>query len=296
MAGSLPVQRGKFMEQKKTLWIIAAVGVFLLVVLGVPAILHYPSRNPVPAYASISPVEKSKQNSGWTKPVAEVSAPDKVNDLVVLADNATVYSPNVTTPSSAASSVSADGATTIDLNALKNEIISETQTSSQPQNINITVNIPETKSTEKTTEKTTVITPYAESKPAKRVAEADTPKTTPVTVKTPVEKPVKTVSQAKPAAQSAKPAPKAEPKKTQFWVQVAAYSNKKGAEGARSVLDENKIPSDIFTYRDNKDKLYYRVRVGPYTTKSEAEYWRTKIVKIKDIDNANDSYITSTVN
>ena len=284
------------MEQKKTLWIIAAVGVFLLVVLGVPAILHYPSRNPVPAYASISPVEKSKQNSGWTKPVAEVSAPDKVNDLVVLADNATVYSPNVTTPSSAASSVSADGATTIDLNALKNEIISETQNPSQPQNINITVNIPETKSTEKTTEKTTVITPYAESKPAKRVAEADTPKTTPVTVKTPVEKPVKTVSQAKPAAQSAKPAPKAEPKKTQFWVQVAAYSNKKGAEGARSVLDENKIPSDIFTYRDNKDKLYYRVRVGPYTTKSEAEYWRTKIVKIKDIDNANDSYITSTVN
>ncbi len=296
MAGLQPVQRGKIMEQKKTLWIIAAVGVFLLVVLGVPAILHYPSRNPVPAYASISPVEKSKQNSGWTKPVAEVSAPDKVNDLVVLADNATVYSPNVTTPSSAASSVSADGATTIDLNALKNEIISETQTPSQPQNINITVNIPETKSTEKTTEKTTVITPYAESKPAKRVAEADTPKTTPVTVKTPVEKPVKTVSQAKPAAQSAKPAPKAEPKKTQFWVQVAAYSNKKGAEGARSVLDENKIPSDIFTYRDNKDKLYYRVRVGPYTTKSEAEYWRTKIVKIKDIDNANDSYITSTVN
>ena len=111
-----------------------------------------------------------------------------------------------------------------------------------------------------------------------------------------VEKPVKTVSQPKPAAQTTKPAPKAEPKKTQFWVQVAAYSNKKGAEGARSILDENKIPSDIFTYRDNKDKLYYRVRVGPYTTKSEAEYWRTKIVKIKEIDNANDSYVTSTIN
>ena len=113
------------MEQKKTLWIIAAVGVFLLVVLGVPAILHYPSRNPVPAYASISPVEKSKASSGWTKPVADVSAPDKVSDLVVLADNATVYSPNVTSPAQS-SSTSADGATTIDLNALKNEIISET--------------------------------------------------------------------------------------------------------------------------------------------------------------------------
>ena len=283
------------MEQKKTLWIIAAVGVFLLVVLGVPAILHYPSRNPVPAYASISPVEKSKPSSGWTKPAAEVSAPEKVNDLVVLADNATVYSPNVTSP---ASSVSSDGATTIDLNALKNEIISETQASSQPQNINITVNIPETKSTEKTTEKTTVITPFAEPKaPKAEVAKAETPKTSaPVTAKPVKEKVTKSVSQPKPAAQTASPAPKAEPKKTQFWVQVAAYSNKKGAEGARSVLDDNKIPSDIFTYRDNKDKLYYRVRLGPYTTKSEAEYWRTKIVKIKEIDNANDSYVTSTIN
>ena len=280
------------MEQKKTLWIIAAVGVFLLVVLGVPAILHYPSRNPVPAYASISPVEKSKPSSGWTKPAAEVSAPDKVNDLVVLADNATVYSPNVTTPSSA-STVSADGATTIDLNALKNEIINETQASSQPQNINITVNIPETKQEVKVTPKTE--TPYvAKAEPAAnnvKVVQKTEPK---------VEKPAKTtktnaIANANTSSKAA-PAPKAEPKKTQYWVQVAAYSNKKGAEGARSILDENKIPSDIFTYRDNKDKLYYRVRVGPYTTKSEAEYWRTKIVKIKDIDNANDSYITSTVN
>ena len=291
------------MEQKKTLWIIAAVGVFLLVVLGVPAILHYPSRNPVPAYASISPVEKSKPSSGWTKPAAEVSAPDKVSDLVVLADNATVYSPNVTSPAPASnassSTVSADGATTIDLNALKNEIISETQASSQPQNINITVNIPETKSTEKTSEKTTVITPFAEPRAPKtktEVAKAEAPKpVSPVTPKPVKEKVTKTVSQPKPAAQPT-PAPKAEPKKTQFWVQVAAYSNKKGAESARTVLDDNKIPSDIFTYRDNKDKLYYRVRVGPYTTKSEAEYWRTKIVKIKEIDNANDSYVTSTVN
>ena len=276
------------MEQKKTLWIIAAVGVFLLVVLGVPAILHYPSRNPVPAYASISPVEKSKTNSGWTKPAADVSAPlnqdltaAKVNDLVVLADNATVYSPNATTP---ASSVSSDGSTTIDLNALKNEIISETQVASQPQNINITVNLPETKATE-------------ETKPAKtEVAKAETPKVeAPVTAKPVKEKVTKAPAQTKVAAQPA-PAPKAEPKKTQFWVQVAAYSNKKGAEGARTILDDNKIPSDIFTYRDNKDKLYYRVRVGPYTTKSEAEYWRTKIVKIKEIDNANDSYVTSTVN
>lgn len=279
------------MEQKKTLWIIAAVGVFLLVVLGVPAILHYPSRNQIPAYASISPVEKINSSSGWTKNAADVSAPvslpsqdlasAKVNDLVVLADNATVYSQNTTT--------SSNGATTIDLNALKNELITEQQAAAQPQNINITVNLPETK----TTETKTVITPYQETAATVKAAE-----TKPVenVVKTVQKVETKTTKTAKTTAPAAETTAKAEPKKTQFWVQVAAYSNKKGAEEARSVLDENKIPSDIFTYRDNKDKLYYRVRVGPYTTKSEAEYWRTKIVKIKEIDNANDSYITSTTN
>ena len=279
------------MEQKKTLWIIAAVGVFLLVVLGVPAILHYPSRNQIPAYASISPVEKINSSSGWTKNAADVSAPvslpsqdlasAKVNDLVVLADNATVYSQNTTT--------SSNGATTIDLNALKNELITEQQAAAQPQNINITVNLPETK----TTETKTVITPYQETAATVKAAE-----TKPVenVVKTVQKVETKTTKTAKTTASApaAEKVEKTEPKKTQFWVQVAAYSNKKGAEEARSVLDENKIPSDIFTYRDNKDKLYYRVRVGPYTTKSEAEYWRTRIIKISEIDNASDSYITST--
>ncbi len=269
------------MEQKKTLWIIAAVGVFLLVVLGVPAILHYPSRNSVPAYASISPVEKKSASNGWTKTSSDISAPvsitdqglpaAKVNDLVVLADNATVYSQNTTS----------NGATTIDLNSLKNEVLTEPQTPSQPQNINITVNIPETTASEP---KEVVETPAVVTSTTVKTVQKAEPKAK--------AKVAKTAPAAAPKT-AAQPA-KAEPKKTQYWVQVAAYSNKKGAEGARSILDENKIPSDIFTYRDNKDKLYYRVRVGPYTTKSEAEYWRTRIIKISEIDNAGDSYITST--
>ena len=278
------------MEQKKTLWIIAAVGVFLLVVLGVPAILHYPSRNPVPAYASISPVEKKTPQGGWTKPSADITAPSslsqdvaaaKVSDLVVLADNATIYSQNTETPSASA--------TTIDLNALKNELVTDSQLQTQPQNINITVNIPDSKEQVKVTPKTEV--QYTEktetavnSVKTVQKAEAKTSKATKTNA----------VANANTQKKTAAPVPKAEPKKTQYWVQVAAYSNKKGAEGARTILDENKIPSDIFTYRDNKDKLYYRVRVGPYTTKSEAEYWRTRIIKISEIDNANDSYVTST--
>ena len=278
------------MEQKKTLWIIAAAGAFLLVVLGVPAIIYNPSRNPTPAYTSISPVEKRNTNSGWTNsaeqvPVAPPQA-EKVSDLVVLADNATVLSKSPITTAETDSAT--NSGTTIDLNALKSELTNEV---SKPQNINITVNIPETnsatvkKSTE-TSENNKAIKGtkdvYVKSEPVK-VQKAETKSTAKTATKNP-------------AVKSASPdtTKTSEKKITQFWVQVAAYSNKKGAEAARSALDANKIPSDIFTYRDNKDKLFYRVRVGPYTTKSEAEYWRTRIYAISEFAKA-ESYITSTV-
>lgn len=265
------------MEQKKTLWIIAAVGAFLLVVIGAAAIMYSPAKAPTPAIASVSPVAKVSTSSGWTnsQPIAiPDSVTTKANEVVVLADNATVYD------------MQSKDSTTIDLNSLKQETALE----AQPQNINITVNIPEVSSKE-ATEKVTV-TPSEVRNESKPVV-----KTEPVkAVSTPAVKTVtKTTTKATTKTTSAAPAPKAEPKKTQFWVQVAAYSNKKGAEGARSVLDANKIPADIFTYKDNKDKLFYRVRVGPYTTKSEAEYWRTRIIKIDEFSKA-ESYVTSTTN
>ncbi|MCR5188390.1 MAG: SPOR domain-containing protein [Treponema sp.] len=272
------------MEQKKTLWIIAAVGAFLLVVLGAAGIMYSPAKNPSPTIASVSPVDKGNvhTNSGWTNPPADTQAPlelpqditAKTNDLVVLADNATVYEVGKTP---------ASNETTIDLNSLKNEILSETQ----PQNINITVNVPETKTETKYVEPEVKapVKPAASSS-YKPVEKAPEPKT-----QTAKASSGKTNVTAKVVAKPAK----AEVRKTQFWVQVAAYSNKKGAEGARSVLDENKIPADIFTFKDNKDKLFYRVRVGPYTTKSEAEYWRTRIIKIDEFSKA-ESYITSTTN
>ena len=278
------------MEQKKTLWIIAAVGAFLLVVLGAAGIMYSPAKNPSPAVASVSPVDKNT-NNGWINPPAEnnVNNPGdkgtfalppengvKTNDLVVLADNATVYE----MPKSDSST-----GTTIDMNSLKQEILKE----SQPQNINITVNVP-TSTPEASIEAKGVQSP-ASVKTEIKAPDQET--------KAPAQSQVKkqtTVQTKSTSTKTAtKSAPKTEAKKTQFWVQVAAYGNKKTAENARSILDENKIPADIFTFKDNKGRLFYRVRVGPYTTKSEAEYWRTRIIKIDDFAKA-ESFVTSTTN
>lgn len=281
------------MEQKKTLWIIVAVGAFLLVVLFPAMIIYKPAAISYQAtHSSIASAEKNLPGNGWTNssaqaqtisPWAQDSIPqppnysDNESGLTVYADN--VYAENATVYSDFTTTAPASG-TTIDLNSLKNPV-AET---AAPQNINITVNV----SDDGKTHSTVIEAPkYSEPKTdLPRIAEAP--------------KPAPAVNTVKPAAKApAKPsAPVVQETKktvTQYWVQVAAYSNKKTAENARSVLDANKITSDIFTYKDNKDKMFFRVRVGPYTTKSEAEYWRTRIIKIDEFSKA-ESYVTSTTN
>ena len=63
------------------------------------------------------------------------------------------------------------------------------------------------------------------------------------------------------------------------------------AEEARNALSAEKIASEIFTYTDSNGTLFYRVRVGPYTTKSEAEYWQSRIALI-DKFSSSKTYIT----
>ena len=302
------------MEQKKTLWIIAAVSVFLLVVVGGAMIVFNPTGGSSRRTASINPVEKTAQvssSSGWTNNTtvepAGTSSP-QVSDMFVVSENTTVLDLGQGSSSVAASD---SQSTTIDLNALKRELAADgalAQTNPQ-NNINITVNLTDKENTAKVEEPPVVLTTeyytgkakeaeefekatavkkteaaVAKAEPAKPAAKTNT--STAVAkapAKTTTSAPAKTSTATKTAAV------------TRFWVQVAAYSNKKTAENARSVLSDKKINSDIYTYEDAKSKLFYRVRVGPFTTKSEAEYWQSKIVEISDFSKAG-SYVTSTVN
>ncbi len=306
------------MEQKKTLWIIAAVSVFLLVVFGAAMILYNPSALSKATTASVKPVEKASTaqvstSSGWSNEAvtgAQTSSP-QVNDMFVVSENTTVLGFNQ--PAQAENEGSQ--ATTIDLNALKKELAVEgTLAQATPQNnINITVNLSDKEKEAKVEEPGLVLTSQYYTGSAKEAEAAE--KATAVTktstsspstgsgtaVKSGTasssavaKAPAKTTNSTKTTATKTTTA-KATSAVTRFWVQVAAYSNKKTAENARSVLSDKKINSDIYTYEDNKSKLFYRVRVGPFTTKSEAEYWQSKITEISDFAKAG-SYVTSTVN
>ena len=306
-----------FMEQKKTLWIIAAVSVFLLVVMGAAMILYNPSVGASRKVASIKPVEKTAQTSsqsGWTNSTtvepAATSSP-QVSDMFVVSENTTVLDLGQSGSSAAASD---NQSTTIDLNALKRELAADAalaQTNPQ-NNINITVNLSDKENTAKVEEPSVVLTTEyytGKAKEAEETEKATAVKKTSTVAKAPAASTTKTTSTASKSTSSSSAAKTTTAAKatttaktttastavTRFWVQVAAYSNKKTAENARSVLSDKKINSDIYTYEDNKSKLFYRVRVGPFTTKSEAEYWQSKIVEIADFAKAG-SYVTSTVN
>lgn len=317
------------MEQKKTLWIIAAVSVFMLVVMGAAMIIYKPATGASRKVASIKPVEKTVQTqtqsqSGWTNSTpaeTAVTSSPQVSDMFVVSENTTVLDLGQANASNAAAPE--NQSTTIDLNALKRELAADAALAqTNPQNINITVNVSDKNNSAKVEEPPVVLTTEyytGKAKEAEEYEKATAVKKTETAPKAAVAKGPSTGSgtagkgtgtAGKSSGSAEKSsgtagAAKAAPVKsstatktaavTRFWVQVAAYSNKKTAENARSVLSDKKINSDIYTYEDAKSKLFYRVRVGPFTTKSEAEYWQSKIVEISDFSKAG-SYVTSTVN
>ena len=308
------------MEQKRTLWIMAAVGVFLLVVLGAALILYSPTARSSQTIATVSPSNKQTSN-GWVSlapaenettipqtkmPATEVLSEEtnevpqqnvinseekitRVAELTVYADKATIISNNPNEMNNVVAAVSSS--------VPEQETAEQTQTHHTVINNTTTIDInpvisekpvvtPKNELTKNTIETTSK--KVAEKPVVKQVAKKEVSK--------PVSKPKKvtstkaTTSTTTTAKVTKTPA---KPKVVQYWVQVTSLKSKKSAENAREVLDENKITADIFTYKDKKDQLFYRVRVGPYTTKSEAEYWQSKIAKI-DTFASSSSYITST--
>ena len=298
------------MEQKRTLWIIAAVGVFLLVVLGAALVLYSPASRASQTIAGYS-TERGTSSNGWislapSAPVQQKTQDEilsdiqtdtkenessisdftaisdseetdgqerKVGELTVYADNATIYSANTKNePSAYAQDVPQkiiNNTTTIDLTAAPKEPV-------MAHNV-----LPKSEPAKEAVQK-------VRQAPARRIAESTQPskiiaqaEKTPAPKKQTVQKTPEKLAIAKQAEQ------------TQYWVQVTSLTSRKSADTAREVLDENKITADVFTYTDAKGQLFYRVRVGPYTTKSEAEYWQAKIARIDTFKNTS-SYVAST--
>ncbi|MBO5124316.1 MAG: SPOR domain-containing protein [Spirochaetaceae bacterium] len=276
------------MEQKKILWIIASVGVFLLVVMGAALIINRPAQAVEPALASLQ-----SPNDTWimppaTEPASQASATEEtgsfqtqgqlVGDAAVPGEPAGSEGTKVDTMtvySGTTNVYGAAGTTTIDLNSLKEAVQQAAITATNQAGASAVASGSSSAAAQapaaETTKPVSSPTKSAASSPAKPV----------------VSSPAKSASTAKAA-----PAKSTNKLVDQFWVQVASVTNKNNAEAARAALAANKIESEIFTHNADDGKLYYRLRVGPYTTRTEAEYWKGRIALIDEFADTQ-SYITN---
>ena len=124
-------------------------------------------------------------------------------------------------------------------------------------------------------DQTTIVT-QTETAPPSTPIPTEKVQPAPVTVKpAPVSPPV-----------VAKPVPKV--KVTEFWIQVAAYADRYAAERSSQTLSAQNMAAVLFTAQNDKGTVF-RVRIGPYQNKQEAEKYLEWVKAIKDFSGA---YIT----
>jgi DedD protein len=108
--------------------------------------------------------------------------------------------------------------------------------------------------------------------------------------------PVAKPTPSKPAASktttpSSRPASPAKARTTKdYWVQTGAFIAKVRAEDTKELLASKGITSIIENSEVN-GKTWYRVRVGPYTSENEANYW---LALVKTIDGFGNSQVRQT--
>jgi cell division septation protein DedD len=116
----------------------------------------------------------------------------------------------------------------------------------------------------------------AAAKPAAAVAKPATP---------PAAKPV---VKAPPAAK-----PAATVSVTRYWIQTGSYKSQTRAEELSQSLAAKGLPGRVFAYRKT-DETYFRVRIGPYTNRQEAEKFLAIVRQIQGLEASYISQVAGT--
>jgi len=239
-------------EMKKLLLVAVSVGVFLLVTITVAIIVLTPKTQ-----VQTPAITSSNPFSVPNFPVQEIMPPQPAI-IGVQEHNFSLGNEDII----AETDTNNGGSLTIQIPMPSTAAVPDTQT------------IPETTPVIKTPE------PAADPRPAQTAAAAKPAEPKPAAARTTT-------------AARTTPATPARTTRTinDFWVQTGAFSAQVRAEDARELLAAKGITS-IIENREINGRIWYRVRLGPYTSEREANHW-LEIVKL--IDGFNDSQIRQTV-
>ena len=275
------------MEQKKILWVILSVSLFVLIIFGIALFLYSPSRNTATAQAGGETVPyESGSASASVDPDLWARDPDRVAGLDRNAPSATGNIINLNN----LNIISTDGQSEqngIDVSELTAQA-GTAEVSGLPKELAEQIGI-----------ETTPEQPEAQPAPAKNEVPAQ-PQTAASVQPQPklagekkpaVEKKSAQASASvtiKPHAKTPAAQPAAPQVQTIYWVQTASLANRINAERARDKLAAQHMKVEIFT-KETSAGLTHRVRVGPFTNSTEANYWLNSIKKIEGFEK---SYVT----
>jgi DedD protein len=74
----------------------------------------------------------------------------------------------------------------------------------------------------------------------------------------------------------------------EYWIQAASFTSRGRADELKDLLAAKGIAS-LISVKDIDGKSWYRVRIGPYSGKNEAEGW---LLKLKDLPGCSEAYIS----
>ncbi|MCR5124297.1 MAG: SPOR domain-containing protein [Treponema sp.] len=277
--------------QRRTLWIMAAAGLFLLVVIGAAVVLYSPAVNKEREGKAVA--SEYNPDDGWNddaiktvddaslsdgSSVSEIpdspfepsldAAKDTSSDVYSFDledmkpfDSSSASSSVATTDPKLADSVFAsdmeDDQNTIDLNK-----ISSSTSSVSAKNEFTAAQLESAKSASADSSRSSSSSASAKKSSSSSSSSA------------------KVASSSKTSASSASSSASV---KHAYWIQVGSFSDKSKADSARENL-ESKGYRNVSNSTTKEDM--YRVRIGPYAAKSEAENVLVKVVKIKGYENA----------
>ena len=255
------------MEQKKLLWIVAAISVFVLVIFGFALVIYSPPKTAETEMQTASAVipgqsaEIARRNAAAVDPDSWVKNPDVTPGL----DTEIV-------PSSGAESITSINSA---YGAREAEKHSRAETGESASSPTETISVRDLATRQAQEERS--------SRPAASAAARLERNNQP--------------SSSKPSAsparrQEAKPAAPARQPVVEYWIQTGSFSSKLNAESARKMLAERYLNAEIFT-KEIDGAQTYRVRVGPYTDKDEADYWLGTITETPEFSGSYVSRVTA---
>jgi DedD protein len=301
------------MEKKKLLLVAISVGVFLVLTIGAAILVFTPKNTNLPFETIASNINPETitvfSPSSYQSPIAgseQGAAQPSSIDAVDLVRNPGGVPGLITPPEGAVYPAYETGRSTESvISVLQPSTAAVPNTAPAGRAVNESAPAVAARPAQTTTPAQTASTPakttttpaQATSTPAQTTTSpsqtASTPAktTTPAqtasaqTTATPAATPVaSTASQSIPAAQTKI--------YDDYWVQTGAFSTIATAEGVKETLASKGITSIIENGNVNGRTLF-RVRVGPYTSRNEANYW---LALIKSIDGFEDSQVRTTEN